>query len=226
MLTIAITYHICEDNGMKWDFLLEIVGDEPVFSSKLLMAGKQSRGDIYLQMSRWVKTGRLHQLRRGWYVLAPPYRKVEPHPFFIANRLKKASYISLQSALSFYGMIPEYVPVITSVTTGRPEVLETVEGTFVYKHIKKTLFNTYRSIEVAIGQSIFIASPEKSLMDLIYLTPGSQSVDYLQELRLQNMESLDMNMMMRKAEDSGSPKMLAAVKILDRITQTEEYRDL
>ena len=63
-------------------------------------------------------------------------------------------------------------------------------------------------------------------MDLIYLTPGSQSVDYLQELRLQNMESLDMNKMMRKTEDSGSPKMLAAVKILDRITQTEEYGDL
>jgi predicted transcriptional regulator of viral defense system len=66
------------------------------------------------QISRWVKVGRLHQLRRGLYALAPPYQKIVPHPFLVANRLVQGSYVSLQSALAHYGMIPEYVPVTYS----------------------------------------------------------------------------------------------------------------
>ncbi len=211
---------------MKWESLLESIGDEPIFSSKLLMAGQRSNTEVQLQLSRWRKSGRLIQLRRGWYALAPPYRKAEPHPFFIANQLKRASYISLQSALSFYGMIPEYVPVITSVTTGRPEVLNTPEGTFQYKHVKNAFFSGYHGIEIAGDKIVFIATPEKSLMDLIYLTPGSQSLEYLQELRLQNDEVLDMDKMMEMADDFRSAKLISAVKLLRRIFPVEVYRDL
>lgn len=211
---------------MKWNFLLETIGNEPVFSSNLLMAGRQSRADIQLQLSRWVKTGKIIQLRRGWYLLAAPFRKIEPHPFLIANRLKKASYVSLQSALAYYGMIPEYVPVVTCVTTGRPEVVKTSAGTFAFKHIKKSFFNGYENVEIAHGQSIFIASPEKSLLDLIYLTSGSQNMSFLQELRLQNLDILDMEKFSKMALVSGSPKLQAAVKKVSKITRTEEYRDL
>ncbi|MCD6342471.1 MAG: hypothetical protein J7L76_01665 [Spirochaetaceae bacterium] len=211
---------------MKWESLLELIGDEPIFSSKLLMAGQKSSTDIQLQLSRWLKSGRLFQLRRGWYALAPPYRKVEPHPFFIANQLKKASYISLQSALSFYGMIPEYVPVITSVTTGRPEVLNTPEGTFQYKHVKNAFFSGYHGIQITGDKTVFIATPEKCLLDLIYLTPGSHSFEYLRELRLQNDDVLDMDKMMEMADDFGGTKLVSAVKLLRRIFSVEEYRDL
>jgi len=91
---------------MKWQALLALVADEALFSSALLLAGDVSAAQVRLQLSRWVKTGRLLQLRRGLYALAPTWRKLEPHPFLIANQLQRGSYVSLQSALAFYGSSP------------------------------------------------------------------------------------------------------------------------
>jgi predicted transcriptional regulator of viral defense system len=125
---------------MKWKNFLNLVSDEPVFTSSILQVGRVSPERIQQLLVRWVKAGRIIQLRRGVYTLAEPYRKVSPHPFLIANRLKKASYVSLQSALAHYGMIPEHVPVVTSITTGRPEHLQTDMGGFIYRHIKKNHF--------------------------------------------------------------------------------------
>ncbi len=211
---------------MKLESLIKIVADEPVFSSSLLMAGEQSRANIQLQLARWGKAGKIIQIRRGLYVLASPYRKVQAHPFLLANSIRKASYVSLQSALSFHGMIPENVPTVTSVTTARPETVNTTEGAFIFKHIKKSLFNSYSRIEVADRQSVFIATPEKSLLDLIYLTPGGHTLQYLKELRLQNFERLDLNILKKLAVESGIPKLSSAVKQIIKIIETEEYRDL
>lgn len=105
---------------MEFKHLIEIVGDEPVFETGLLLAGDVDSGDVRRQLSRWVKAGRLYQLRRGLYALAPPFQKVKPHPFVIANRMVRGSYVSLQSALAYYGLIPEVVPLTTSVATTRP----------------------------------------------------------------------------------------------------------
>jgi len=66
---------------MKWDQLLALVAEEPVFSSGLLLSGEVAEPQVRLQLSRWVKAGRLVQLRRGLYCLAPPWQKVAPHPF-------------------------------------------------------------------------------------------------------------------------------------------------
>jgi len=85
---------------MEFSQLLEIVGDEPVFESGLLLAGEVDPSDVRRQLSRWMQTGRITQLRRELYALAPPYQKVKPHPFLVANRLVRGSYVSLQSALA------------------------------------------------------------------------------------------------------------------------------
>ncbi len=73
---------------MKWETLLTLVADEAIFSSALLLSGNESVRQVRLQLSRWVKAGRLLQLRRGGYALGPTFRKVEPHPFLDANRLQ------------------------------------------------------------------------------------------------------------------------------------------
>ncbi len=212
---------------MKWDELIEMVGFEPVFSSALLMAGCSSRPQIQLQLTRWVNAGKLCQLRRGLYVISKPYRKVSPHPFLIANRIRKASYVSLQSALAHYGLIPEYTPVVTSITTGRPGRLDTTEGAFSYQHIKKPFFNGYSCIEFSDRQSAFIATPEKSLLDLLYLTPQSDRWEYLRELRLQNIDRMNLDDLMSLADGSSSPKLMRAAKrIVSMIGQEEEYVEL
>jgi len=79
---------------MKWHDLLALVGAEPVFKSDLLLAGGVSVAQVRLQLSRWTAAGRLVQVRRGVYVLAEAWRKVEPHPFALANAAFAGSYVS------------------------------------------------------------------------------------------------------------------------------------
>ena len=197
---------------MKWEKLLQIVGREPIFHSSIMIVGGTDPIDLGRQLSRWVKSGKLIQLRRSLYVLSERHQKTRPHPFLVANRLKRASYVSLQSALEYHDLIPEYVPSVTSITTGRPEELLTPLGTFIFKHIKKALFSGYQSIDLGEDQSAFIATPEKALLDLLYLTPGSDNPDYLRELRLQNSETLKTDLLIELADRSSSKKLLRAVR--------------
>ena len=138
---------------MRFREMLAVVGDEPLFETGLLLAGDVDPNNVRRQISRWTAAGKLHQLRRGLYALAPPYQKTRPHPFLIANRLVRASYVSLQAALAHYGLIPEHVPVVTNVTTARPVEYETPLGHYAFRHVKQSLFYGYRWAEVGNGQS-------------------------------------------------------------------------
>jgi predicted transcriptional regulator of viral defense system len=139
---------------MEFARLVKIVGDEPAFGTGLLLAGDVDPDDVRKQLSRWTKAGKLCQLRRGLYTLAPPYQKVKPHPFVIANRLVPSSYVSCQSALAHYGLIPEYVPVTTSVTTARPARWDTPLGSFEFRHIKVDLLRGYRLTDLRQSTSV------------------------------------------------------------------------
>jgi predicted transcriptional regulator of viral defense system len=213
---------------MEFVRLLELVGDEPVFETALLLAGDVDPALIYLQLSRWTSTGRVYQLRRGVYTLAPPFQKVKPHPYLVANRMVRASYVSCQSALAYHGLIPEYVPVTVSVTTARPASWDTPLGVYRFRHIKPDLFQGYQRSEVADRQYAFIAEPEKALLDLMYLTPGSDSPAYLRELRLKNMDTLDVDEFHRQTELFDSPKLKrAANTVLDlAVLQDQSYEIL
>ena len=216
---------------MEYEHLLQLVGDEPVFESALLLAGDVDPNLVRLQLSRWTRSGRLYQLRRGLYAIAPPYQKVKPHPFLIANRLQRASYVSLQSALAFYGLIPDTSQATLSVSTGRPERLDTPLGVFEFRHVKPALLRGYRMIELshtAPVQQALVARPEKALLDLVYLTPGGDAPEYLGELRLQNLEGLDLDELHRQAETFQTPKLRRAVEVIVRMAQAEaqEYKTL
>jgi predicted transcriptional regulator of viral defense system len=213
---------------MEFERLLEIVGDEPIFETTLLLAGDVDPANTRRQLSRWTEAGRLYQLRRGIYALAPPFQKVKPHPFLVANRMVRASYVSLQAALAYYGLIPEYVPVVTSVTTARPGRWETPLGVYEFCHVKTDLLFGYQLANLDGGQKAFLATPEKALLDLIYLQPGGDSPAYLQELRLQNLDRLDAEELRHQAERTGSPKLRRAAEFVVelRCTETQEYQTL
>jgi hypothetical protein len=125
------------------------------------------------------------------YALAPPYRKTEPHPFVVANRLVRGSYVSLHSALAHHGLIPEHVPVVTSLTTGRPQSRENPFGSFEYHHCRPDRLAGYRVERLGGGQEALVATPANALADLVHLVPGADSAAYLSELRLTNLEKLD-----------------------------------
>jgi len=205
---------------MEFEQLLELVGSEPVFETALLLAGNVNPNLVRQQISRWVKSGRVYQLRRGLYALAPPYQKIKPHPFLIANHLQRASYVSAQSVLAFYGLIPDTVHATRSVTTGRSEQLNTPLGVFEFRHIKPELLSGYQMTDLG-GQHALIATPEKALLDLVYLQPGGDSPEYLLELRLQNLERLNKDRLYRLAEIFNMLKLHRAVKTILSLAKDE-----
>lgn len=205
---------------MEFDRLLDLVGAEPVFESSLLLAGDVHPEIVRLQLVRWVKSGRIYQLRRGLYAIAPPYQKIKPHPFLVANRLQRASYVSLQSALAFYGLIPETVNSTVSVTAGRPERLETPLGIYEYRHIQPNLFSGYQMVDLA-GQQAMVARPEKALLDLVYLQTGGGSENFMDGLRLQNLDSLDLDQLMKQAGFFGTPKVLSAAQVIIHLMDSD-----
>ena len=197
---------------MKYEKLLQLLNGETIFSSSILLAGNVSVHAVRRQLMRWVASGKLIQVRRGLYAVTQPYRDTQPHPFLVANMMKGASYVSLQSALEHYGIIPEYVPVITSVTTGRTGEITNKLGMFKFNHLKKELFWGYEEVEVLDRTKIFIASPEKGLLDLIYLTPQSDSMEYLQELRMQNTDKINTGILRDFAKRFKTPKINRAAE--------------
>jgi predicted transcriptional regulator of viral defense system len=197
---------------MKIEELADRVPENGLFRTGQILSGNRQPEHVRRQLDRWVKSGRVVQLRRGVYKLQKPYVSTGAHPFAIATVLKKASYVSLQSALSYYGMIPEYVPVTTSVTTGRPEACDNPLGRFLFRHISPKRFFGFTELEVAPSQLALIASPAKALLDLLYLTPHSDNPDYLRELRLTEPDGFDREELGTFVENVGSYKAERAVR--------------
>ncbi len=201
---------------MKFSELLEIVEDEPVFETGMLMAGRGHEPGLPAQLSRWSASRKLFRLRRGLYALAPPYRKVIPHPFLIANRLAPGSYVSGLSALAYANAIPEFVAEVTSCGPGRPQIRETPLGRFSFRYLKRQLRGGYRLVDLGGGQSAFVASPEKALIDLVHLQPGGDDPAWIDGLRL-NLEALSARSLLRIATSTGSPKLKRAAAHLVRL---------
>jgi len=114
-------------------------------------------------LETYTKHGFLVRLKKDLYVLKTKF----PNEEIIANILYKPSYLSLEYALSRYGIIPESVYSITSITT-KTTVAFVVQGKeFLYRKIKKEAYTGYTPVKVD-GKTIFIAEPEKALADYLY----------------------------------------------------------
>lgn len=134
-------------------------------------------------LGRWVRKGLLVKLRQGHYSF-PEYLDHPGFELFIANRIYKPSYVSLHSALAFYGLIPEAVVQTTSVTTLKTQSFDNRFGTFSYKSVKTELFFGYEIKPMAQDRHILMAKPEKALIDLLYLYPFYSSAEDMESLRL------------------------------------------
>lgn len=91
-----------------------------------------------------IKSGLFLKLRNGFYMVADSH----PSIYFIANKLYEPSYVSLDIALSHYGIIPEVVYAISSITTKASREFNTPKGNFIYQRIKKEVFIGYSLKEI------------------------------------------------------------------------------
>lgn len=167
----------------------------PVIKAQAILASAgKSVQPMRNQITRWKNKGLLTQLKKGIYLLNENDRRVSPSRFFFAGQILWPSYISLESALGHYGLIPEAVKDVTSVTPKKTAIFTNATGKFVYQHIKPEAFRGYISLKDEAGLNVFIAEPEKALVDFLYLNldkfklfdPGIFSESY----RFQNTEIL------------------------------------
>lgn len=132
------------------------------------------------RLYEWQEKGYITKLKRGYYYFSEE-EKSEAFLYFAANRIYKPSYISLESALNYYSLIPEGVFVVTSITTKNTMKYETPLGQYEYKHIKPALFFGYRLLKWN-DFTVKIAEPEKLILDFFYLKKYN-SQEAITELR-------------------------------------------
>ena len=140
----------------------------------------------------------LIRLKRGLFVVAPKLQNQPLSKELIANHLYGPSYVSLQTALSFYGLLPERVHTVSSMTIKRSRNFSTPLGAFEYTSISKAYFEIGIRQQIVNNEYAFlIASPEKAICDMIIQTAGLklQSVKamqlYLEEDMRIDLSTLD-----------------------------------
>jgi predicted transcriptional regulator of viral defense system len=178
------------------------------------------------QLTRWQAKGLVLKLKRGVYILRKDERMIRPSEQYIANQLYVPSYVSMEYALGLYGLIPERVHDITSITTRKTMRIKNDIGTFVYQHIKPAAFRGFHSGLDDAGLTYFIADPEKAIVDFCYLNLGKLEGDYgavlRESFRFQNIGALSCKKVARYASAFGSSKLSSIALVLRKMILEEK----
>lgn len=185
----------------------------PVFSIREVE--KHFPGFDSRRLVEWQEKGYIQKLRNRFYFFTGNTVN-ERYLFFAANELYKPSYISLESALSWYGFIPEGVFQVTSCSSRKTQSFETPLGSFSYRHVKPALFFGYQ-LEEWNNYHFAIAEPEKSVIDYLYLHHDINDPDDFKSLRWNSSEMnnrLSIDKVDKFASHIGSKALLKRLTIL------------
>jgi len=175
-----------------------------------------SRMDILLsgidvfghQLSLWRKKGYLENVKRGLDIFSEDKEKLSPEE--ISFLLYQPSYLSLEYALSYYGIIPEMVFTRTAVTTKTTRKFSNNFGAFSYRHIQPKLFFGYSAQNTEFGKYL-LAEPEKALLDYLYFNLGKINDEKdISELRMNGEEikrNIDRKKLKRYLDEFGAQKL-------------------
>lgn len=166
---------------MKYLKAKAALGQYPLFSVSDLRGIEP--GFDRRRLTEWQEKGYIQKLARGYYIFSD-HEVDELLLFRIANRLYRPSYVSLECALSYYGIIPESVYAVTSVCTKRTREINTPLARMTYRTIRPHMFFGYD----ILPNGAKMASVEKALLDCLYLTPTLSTADDFEALRF-NRES-------------------------------------
>lgn len=196
---------------MKFKKLVEIGHSMPYFDLQtvLTLSGDKKR-QLLTQLYQWSKKRWVIPLKRENYTLAEPYRQAPLSPLLLANQLYRPSYLSTYWVLSYYGIIPEKVVPYTSITTRVTRHFKNAFGLFDYSSIKKTLFWGFESKQIG-DENVWIALPEKALLDLWYLEAGEWTKERLTEMRLDG-HNLDVVRLKEFSKKMGLARLKRIVK--------------
>lgn len=162
---------------------------KPIFSihdiSKIFPTDPKRQ--INTQLYRMSKRGDIRSIKRGLYCLSSS--KLDE--FVLASKLYSPSYISLETALNIYNIIPDIAINVTSVTTITSKKITVFLGTYIFSKINKTLFFGYKAVlDEKSGIYYNIAEPEKALLDFIYIRRVKNLKDFRVNTSVLNKEKL------------------------------------
>jgi predicted transcriptional regulator of viral defense system len=137
------------------------------------------------RLVEWQQKGYILKIRRGFYCFKEHGRD-ENFLYYAANKIYSPSYVSFESALNYYSIIPEGTFTITSATTRNTANFETTIGNYTFRHLKSMLFFAYKLIQ-GNGFTIKIAEPEKVILDYFYLNKIN-SLEEMEGMRLNEIQ--------------------------------------
>jgi len=157
--------------------------DFPIFSIVDIRAAHG--GFDRRRLSEWQKKGYIKKIVKGYYLFSDVDMN-EDTLSAIANKIYKPSYISFETAMSHYRLIPESIYMITSASTKRTSLFETPVARFSYRTIKPALFFGYSLLPGGIKMAFM----EKAILDYFYINPAVQTNDDFASLRINREEML------------------------------------
>lgn len=206
---------------------LDQFGHMPYFTIESLrqLSGDLPESTYRVTLSRWMKTGRVLQLKKGVYMPRAFFERHRGEAEFslaVSTLILPQSYVSLETVLQRRGVLTEMTYPISAITLKNTRAIENKLGTFSYRHIKAEyytgfLISTYMEIQYAQ------ATPAKALFDYFYLRPlepalSILSPDLAEELRLNldDFNAVERDEFLGYCATSGSPKMAKVAKNLER----------
>lgn len=180
---------------MTFELLRQTMKKRPVFTPDELHTAGEAAKHEFVQLSNWSRNGKVVRLRKGLYTLTDADRTVPLNVLWLANRLYEPSYVSLEYALSYYGLIPEAIGSITSVSTRKSKAFKTPLGLFRYSSLKTEDFFGFVSVDTPDKQAFWMATPEKAVLDFLHLrlvgrVPVTEDL-FLSGFRFQNLDKLN-----------------------------------
>ena len=135
-----------------------------------------------------LKKEKIIRVKKGLYVFGPELAREPYSKETLANLIYGPSYISLEYALSFYGLIPERVETVTSVTNKRNKFFKTPIGVFSYRYINPSIYAYGITLyEMDKYHSILMATKEKALSDMLYFTDKMTEQVQLENYLIENL---------------------------------------
>lgn len=201
---------------------MQFVEFKTLFKNQIIFSNtdieKLIQGFNNKNLINWQKKGYIQKLRNNWYCFSDIHC-TQNELFTIANNIYKPSYISLESALSYYGFIPEGVFSFSSISTLKTNKFVNPLGTFIYKSIKKNAFFAYKIVEYK-NFKFKIAEPEKAILDYLHMNHNINTEEDFSAIRL-NKSSLKLTVDFDKIEKYAS--LFNSKVLVKRINKLNNY---
>ena len=170
------------------------------FDHELLSSYLQDYKAPHRKITTLLRSGDIIRVKKGLYVFGEAWRRAPIHRGVLANLIYGPSYVSMEWALSYYGLIPERVEAVTSMTPSRKKRFDTPVGCFTYTYINTRRFTVGVDwVSIDKQRHFLLASPEKALIDTVQryrnIRNATEMVDHLIEnLRIDEDLLMDLNL--------------------------------